>query len=137
MAPPLSSSFSVRVVLPAAGWEIMANVRRRAASCAITAMNSSSTSVKDGQYTRAMTAPGTATIQHASSCSLGRDVVPRPRPRYQADTGLYESNGWQCEPHPPASVEKLTLRLLLTNSAIKQGQAARAAAPVVARPGWD
>src|SRR3569833_2308463 len=99
----------------------MANVRRRAASCAITAMNSSSTSVKDGHYTRAMTAPGTATIQHATSCSLGRDV-PRPRPRYQADAGLYESNGWQCEPHPPASVAKLALRILLTTSAIKPGQ---------------
>src|SRR5690606_40743052 len=29
MAPENSSSFSVRVVLPASGWEMMANVRRR------------------------------------------------------------------------------------------------------------
>lgn len=29
MAPPNSSSFSVRVVLPASGWEMMAKVRRR------------------------------------------------------------------------------------------------------------
>ena len=32
MAPPNSSSFSVSVVLPASGWEMMANVRRRAIS---------------------------------------------------------------------------------------------------------
>jgi hypothetical protein len=29
MAPPKSSIFSVRVVLPASGWEMMANVLRR------------------------------------------------------------------------------------------------------------
>ena len=29
MAPPKSSSFSVSVVLPASGWEMIANVRRR------------------------------------------------------------------------------------------------------------
>jgi hypothetical protein len=29
IAPPNSSSFSVRVVLPASGWEMMAKVRRR------------------------------------------------------------------------------------------------------------
>src|SRR5579872_1631294 len=29
IAPPNSSSFSVSVVLPASGWEMMANVRRR------------------------------------------------------------------------------------------------------------
>src|SRR5579864_5346397 len=33
MAPPNSSSFSVSVVLPASGWEMMAKVRRRAISC--------------------------------------------------------------------------------------------------------
>ena len=32
MAPANSSSFSVSVVLPASGWEMMANVRRRATS---------------------------------------------------------------------------------------------------------
>src|SRR5262245_31325596 len=32
MAPPNSSSFSVSVVLPASGWEMIANVRRRATS---------------------------------------------------------------------------------------------------------
>ena len=32
IAPPNSSSFSVSVVLPASGWEMMANVRRRATS---------------------------------------------------------------------------------------------------------
>ena len=31
-APPNSSSFSVRVVFPASGWEMIANVRRRAIS---------------------------------------------------------------------------------------------------------
>src|SRR5581483_6812569 len=34
MAPPNSSSFSVNVVLPASGWEMMANVRRRLISSA-------------------------------------------------------------------------------------------------------
>jgi hypothetical protein len=34
-APPYSSSFSVSVVLPASGCEMIANVRRRAASAAI------------------------------------------------------------------------------------------------------
>ncbi len=34
MAPPNSSSFSVSVVLPASGWEMIANVRRRATSSA-------------------------------------------------------------------------------------------------------
>ena len=29
MAPPYSRNFSVRVVLPASGWEMMAKVRRR------------------------------------------------------------------------------------------------------------
>ena len=32
IAPPKSSSFSVSVVLPASGWEMIANVRRRATS---------------------------------------------------------------------------------------------------------
>src|SRR5687768_3308726 len=35
MAPPNRSSFSVRVVLPASGCEMMANVRRRAVSCPV------------------------------------------------------------------------------------------------------
>src|ERR1700730_11534700 len=35
MAPPSSNSCSVNVVLPASGWEMMAKVRRRAASAAI------------------------------------------------------------------------------------------------------
>ena len=34
MAPPNSSSFSVSVVLPASGWEMIAKVRRRATSAA-------------------------------------------------------------------------------------------------------
>ena len=34
MAPPASSRFSVSVVLPASGWEMIAKVRRRAASAA-------------------------------------------------------------------------------------------------------
>ena len=34
MAPPNQSSFSVKVVLPASGWEMMANVRRRSTSAA-------------------------------------------------------------------------------------------------------
>src|ERR1700748_1040602 len=34
MAPPNSSSFSVSVVLPASGWEMIAKVRRRATSVA-------------------------------------------------------------------------------------------------------
>src|SRR5262245_52994243 len=33
IAPPNNSSFSVSVVLPASGCEMMANVRRRAVSC--------------------------------------------------------------------------------------------------------
>src|SRR5690606_11538305 len=35
IAPPNSNSFSVSVVLPASGWEMMAKVRRRAASIEI------------------------------------------------------------------------------------------------------
>ena len=34
IAPPKSSSFSVSVVLPASGWEMIAKVRRRAISSA-------------------------------------------------------------------------------------------------------
>ncbi len=34
MALPISSSFSVMVVLPASGWEMIANVRRFATSAA-------------------------------------------------------------------------------------------------------
>ena len=34
MAPPNSKSFSVSVVLPASGWEMMAKVRRRSTSAA-------------------------------------------------------------------------------------------------------
>jgi len=34
-APPYRRNFSVNVVLPASGWEMMANVRRRAISCSI------------------------------------------------------------------------------------------------------
>src|ERR1700685_3262719 len=34
MAPPNSSNFSVSVVLPASGWEMIAKVRRRATSWA-------------------------------------------------------------------------------------------------------
>ena len=34
IAPPASSRFSVSVVLPASGWEMIAKVRRRAASAA-------------------------------------------------------------------------------------------------------
>ena len=36
IASEYSSSFSVSVVLPASGWEMIANVRRRAASLATT-----------------------------------------------------------------------------------------------------
>jgi len=32
IAPPNNNSFSVKVVLPASGWEMIANVRRRATS---------------------------------------------------------------------------------------------------------
>src|SRR5579863_6894107 len=39
MAPPNSSSFSVSVVLPASGWEMMAKVRRRAISCSSVLMD--------------------------------------------------------------------------------------------------
>src|SRR5690606_5417242 len=35
IAPPNSSSFSVSVVLPASGWEMIAKVRRREASLAV------------------------------------------------------------------------------------------------------
>src|SRR5215475_14100201 len=35
IAPPNQSSFSVNVVLPASGWEMMAKVRRRAISVSI------------------------------------------------------------------------------------------------------
>ena len=38
IAPPNSSSFSVSVVLPASGCEMMANVRRRAISCSSVVM---------------------------------------------------------------------------------------------------
>src|SRR3546814_18905874 len=38
LAPPNSSSFSVRVVLPASGCEMIAQVRRRAASAATSGM---------------------------------------------------------------------------------------------------
>src|SRR3569833_896656 len=38
MAPPKSSSFSVRVVLPASGWEMIANVRRRLISVEISSI---------------------------------------------------------------------------------------------------
>ncbi len=38
MAPPNSSSFSVSVVLPASGWEMMAKVRRLAISAASASM---------------------------------------------------------------------------------------------------
>ena len=38
MAPPKSSSFSVRVVLPASGWEMMAKVLRFATSSESLAM---------------------------------------------------------------------------------------------------
>src|SRR6516165_4558127 len=42
MAPPNSSSFSVRVVLPASGCEMIAKVRRRAISAARSVMVGSS-----------------------------------------------------------------------------------------------
>ena len=40
MAPPYSRNFSVSVVLPASGWEMMANVRRREISSFKVDMNS-------------------------------------------------------------------------------------------------
>src|SRR5690606_29683433 len=39
MAPENSNSFSVSVVFPASGWEMMANVRRRLASVAMASAN--------------------------------------------------------------------------------------------------
>src|SRR3546814_11414663 len=48
IAPPNSSSFSVSVVLPASGWEMMANVRRRAASRA--KLGRASWRERGGQY---------------------------------------------------------------------------------------
>src|SRR5262245_53975764 len=39
IAPPNSNSFSVSVVLPASGCEMMANVRRSAVSCTVKVMN--------------------------------------------------------------------------------------------------
>ena len=52
MAPPNSSSFSVRVVLPASGCEMIANVRRRAASAATRAASGPATLSSRGRGPR-------------------------------------------------------------------------------------
>src|ERR1700728_3096166 len=48
MAPPNSSSFSVNVVLPASGCEMMAKVRRRAISCSSMGIGAKGASLIDG-----------------------------------------------------------------------------------------
>src|SRR5512147_641896 len=50
MAPPNSSSFSVSVVLPASGCEMMANVRRRAVSCPVEVMKVSELWSRGAQF---------------------------------------------------------------------------------------
>src|SRR5690242_3409599 len=50
MAPPNSSSFSVRVVLPASGWEMIANVRRRPAGWPARRESSSETTAESGTF---------------------------------------------------------------------------------------
>src|SRR5580692_7385367 len=50
MAPPNSSSFSVSVVLPASGWEMIAKVRRRSTSVAIDEADSAPNDVLTGIF---------------------------------------------------------------------------------------
>ena len=52
MAPENSSSFSVSVVLPASGWEMMAKVRRRRVSAAWVKAENSGRAVQPGRAAR-------------------------------------------------------------------------------------
>src|SRR4051812_14944029 len=72
IAPANSSSFSVRVVLPASGWEMMAKVRRRAVSTAM-----------GGVLIRRFYATGDVAVQR-ERCYQGPSTTPKKR---QGDMG--------------------------------------------------
>src|SRR5687768_15583743 len=80
IAPPNSSSFSVSVVLPASGWEMIAKVRRRAASRETSDM--------------ARRAAGAA-----SEAGKGADYTPRPgRPRRRGNPLSAPGRGQPAQP---------------------------------------
>src|SRR5512137_1329126 len=68
IAPPNSSNFSVSVVLPASGWEMIAKVRRRATSAA--------SGVRDGDSAAAM---ARSDMNRAFGRETGLDQVDRYR----------------------------------------------------------
>src|SRR5437763_1638315 len=71
MAPPNSNSFSVSVVLPASGWEMMAKVRRRATS--------SESGDRDGDSAVA----AMSDISRAFGRESGLDQAAKKLPRYR------------------------------------------------------
>src|SRR5450830_1520764 len=72
MAPENSSSFSVSVVLPASGWEMMAKVRRRRVSGAYdTVILGEGRAVRDGRCEKRRAAPC------GSALALGGDSTAR------------------------------------------------------------
>ena len=74
IAPPYSRNFSVSVVLPASGWEMIANVRLRAISCAVVDIIYSPASMSVS-YDRIM---NPAKPAHSFSNALARRVVISP-----------------------------------------------------------
>src|SRR5512141_1250648 len=71
MAPPNSKSFSVSVVLPASGWEMMAKVRRRRVSAVKGEADKNKAPVQ-------RQAVGTAGNANPLLCRAGANLMPRP-----------------------------------------------------------
>src|SRR5690242_18114049 len=85
IAPPISSSFSVSVVLPASGCEMMAKVRRWPAACAT---GDDMRSLKGGLRARARqkgNGEGTAAPQAGPAAAPLGDGRPHLRPRAELD----------------------------------------------------
>src|SRR5258706_9930312 len=75
IAPPASSRFSVRVVLPASGWEMIAKVRRLAAWAASPDRELAASAARDVVMGAAGSAPG---LISQTWPALGRQPPPDP-----------------------------------------------------------
>src|SRR5690606_42005930 len=81
IAPPNSSSFSVSVVLPASGCEMIANVRRRAASVETSGMGEGAVRRWVGREAGNYTGPAGGGRPGPAAARLQRGSVGQPRMR--------------------------------------------------------
>ena len=79
MAPAYSSSFSVSVVLPASGWEMIANVRRRSTSALSAGLVATVWQISDLRSHPAIYFSSAMNFTSSSPQIAGSECVPWPR----------------------------------------------------------